>query len=103
MVRFPILYLHGHCPFLGIRRRDINKANLTQLLSAVARGSTVLAKSVTESRIKENLKIVDLDDNEVKLLTEGTAKKRYVYPPFGINFGFPDKLEGKKMKNGVPE
>lgn len=69
----------------------------------VARGSTVLAKSVTESRIKENLKIVDLDNEEVKLLTGGTAKKRYVYPPFGINFGFPDKLEGKKMKNGVPE
>ncbi|KAK8109580.1 NADP-dependent oxidoreductase domain-containing protein [Apiospora kogelbergensis] len=69
----------------------------------VARGSTVLAKSVTESRIKENLKIVDLDEQEVKHLTEGTAKKRYVYPPFGINFGFPDKLEGRKMKNGVPE
>ncbi|ETS82057.1 hypothetical protein PFICI_07059 [Pestalotiopsis fici W106-1] len=70
----------------------------------VARGSTVLAKSVTESRIKENLKIVDLDSKDLDVLAQLTKEKapvRYVYPPFGINFGFPDKQEGKALKNGV--
>ncbi|KAK2589442.1 H/ACA snoRNP pseudouridylase subunit, partial [Conoideocrella luteorostrata] len=64
----------------------------------VARGSTVLAKSVTPSRIKANLEIVKLEADELKSLTDysdGLTKKgelkRYVYPPFGINFGFPDK------------
>ncbi|ORY60648.1 NADP-dependent oxidoreductase domain-containing protein [Pseudomassariella vexata] len=77
----------------------------TVLLSYhVARGSTVLAKSVTESRIVENLKIVDLDDKEMKALAELNKDNvtRYVYPPFGINFGFPDKASGKVMPNGVP-
>lgn len=64
----------------------------------VPRGSTVLAKSVTPSRIESNLKIVKLDDEDVKLLDdyaeelEKTGKvQRFVYPPFGIDFGFPDK------------
>jgi diketogulonate reductase-like aldo/keto reductase len=64
----------------------------------------VLAKSVTESRIKENLKIVDLDDQDLEVLSKLTKEKaplRYVYPPFGINFGFPDKQTGKALKNGV--
>jgi diketogulonate reductase-like aldo/keto reductase len=58
----------------------------------------VLAKSVTPSRIESNLKIVKLDDEDVKLLDgyaeelEKTGKvQRFVYPPFGIDFGFPDK------------
>lgn len=70
----------------------------------VARGITVLAKSVTESRIKDNLKIVDLDSGDLDVLAQLTKEKapvRYVYPPFGINFGFPDKLEGKTLKNGA--
>lgn len=74
----------------------------------VAKGSTVLAKSVNEERIKSNLKIVDLDDGDLKILndySEGLEKEgkvqRFVYPPFGINFGFPDKLEGRKMPNGL--
>ncbi|KAH0593288.1 hypothetical protein MHUMG1_09010 [Metarhizium humberi] len=64
----------------------------------VARGSTVLPKSVTPVRIKANLEIVKLDADDMKVLTDYsddlTKKgelKRYVYPPFGINFGFPDK------------
>lgn len=72
--------------------------------SLVARGSTVLAKSVTESRIKENLKIVDLDADDLEalsVLTKEKAPLRYVYPPFGIDFGFPDKREGKPLTNGV--
>ncbi|KAI8631663.1 Aldo/keto reductase [Xylariaceae sp. FL1651] len=81
----------------------------TVLLSYhVARGATVLAKSVTESRIKSNLEIVDLDAEDMKILNDYSdtlAKEgklqRYVYPPFGINFGFPDKVGGKSMPNGV--
>ncbi|KAG9500412.1 H/ACA snoRNP pseudouridylase subunit [Fusarium musae] len=64
----------------------------------VARGSTVLAKSVTPERITANKTIVDLDDEDMKALndySEDLVKKgevkRYVYPPFGIDFGFPDK------------
>jgi diketogulonate reductase-like aldo/keto reductase len=64
----------------------------------VPRGTTVLAKSVTPSRIEANLKLIKLDDEDVKLLNEygeeleRTGKvQRYVYPPFGIDFGFPDK------------
>lgn len=73
----------------------------TVLLSYhVARGITVIPKSVTESRIKENLKIVDLDAEEVQLLTEKTQKKRHIYPPFGVNLGFPDRTDGRVVKNG---
>ncbi|XXH02179.1 H/ACA snoRNP pseudouridylase subunit [Hypoxylon texense] len=81
----------------------------TVLLSYhVARGSTVLAKSVTESRIKANLEIADLDAEDMKILDDYSASlvkegavQRYVYPPFGINFGFPDKNEGRSLPNGV--
>ncbi|KAM4061181.1 aldo/keto reductase family protein [Hirsutella rhossiliensis] len=71
----------------------------TVLLSYhVARGSTVLAKSVTPARIKSNLDLVELDAADMKLLDDYSADlakkgelKRYVYPPFGVDFGFPDK------------
>ena len=58
----------------------------------------MIAKSVTPSRIESNLKITKLDDEDVKALDgyaeelEKTGKvQRFVYPPFGIDFGFPDK------------
>ncbi|KAK5999013.1 D-galacturonate reductase [Cladobotryum mycophilum] len=78
-------------------RRGISPA--TVLLSYhVARGSTVLPKSVTPSRIKSNHYIVKLDDEDLKLLndysddlTQKGELKRYIYPPFDIDFGFPDK------------
>lgn len=64
----------------------------------VPRGSTVLAKSVTPARIEENTKLVDLDAEDVKLLDDYSNKltkegklQRFVYPPFGVDFGFPDK------------
>jgi diketogulonate reductase-like aldo/keto reductase len=64
----------------------------------VPRGSTVLAKSVTPERIKENMTLIKLDDEDVKLLDDYSDKltkegklQRFVYPPFGIDFGFPDK------------
>lgn len=78
-------------------KRGVSPA--TVLLSYhIARGATVLAKSVTPARIKANADIVKLDDEDMKRLRaysdDLTAKgelKRYVYPPFGIDFGFPDK------------
>lgn len=49
---------------------------------------------MTNSRIESNFKLVKLDGDDVKAL-DGIHKrdgvKRFVYPPFGINFGFPDK------------
>lgn len=71
----------------------------TVLLSYhIARGSTVLAKSVTPERIKANMELVELSKDEMASLTaysQDLADKkqllRYVYPPFGIDFGFPDK------------
>lgn len=70
----------------------------TLTLPLVPRGSTVLAKSVTPDRIKDNLEIIKLDDEDMKLLndySDDLAKnkklQRFVYPPFGIDFGFPDK------------
>ncbi|CAK7272861.1 H/ACA snoRNP pseudouridylase subunit [Sporothrix epigloea] len=64
----------------------------------LARGTTVLAKSVTASRIEENKKVVDLDAEDLDKLNAYSTKlekegklQRFVYPPFGVNFGFPDK------------
>ncbi|KAH6976601.1 GCY protein [Ilyonectria destructans] len=71
----------------------------TVLLSYhLARRSTVLAKSTSETRIKDNLNTVALDEDDMKALGAYSADlavrkelKRYVYPPFGVDFGFPDK------------
>jgi diketogulonate reductase-like aldo/keto reductase len=67
-------------------------------MRAVARGSTVLAKSVTPERIDENKKIIALSEEDMKALNEYSDKltaegkvQRFVYPPFGVDFGFPDK------------
>jgi len=64
----------------------------------VARGSSVLAKSVNPERIKANMEIVKLDASDMKILDDyaiGLTKSgkvvRYVYPAFGVDFGFPDK------------
>ena len=58
----------------------------------VARGISAIPKSVTASRIEENLKIVDLDKDDVAAL-DGIHKtkgfKRFVYPAFGVDLGFP--------------
>lgn len=59
----------------------------------IARGSSVLAKSVTPSRIEENMKLVKLSDKDIATLdsiSQGGVK-RFVYPEFGVDFGFPDK------------
>ncbi|OBT69038.1 hypothetical protein VE03_01295 [Pseudogymnoascus sp. 23342-1-I1] len=58
------------------------------------RGSTVIAKSVQPSRIDQNNKIVDLDAGDMEALEniyKSAGIKRYVYPAFNVDFGFPDK------------
>ncbi|KAH0422577.1 d-galacturonic acid reductase [Colletotrichum camelliae] len=90
--------LMSAAPVVKIAEKRGVSASTVLLSYHVARGSTVIAKSVTPARIKANLEIVKLDDEDMKelraYLDDLTAKKelkRYVYPPFGIDFGFPDK------------
>ncbi|KAJ9662620.1 H/ACA snoRNP pseudouridylase subunit [Neophaeococcomyces mojaviensis] len=62
----------------------------------VARGVVPLPKSVTPSRIEENFKIVKLSAEQLSALEDisKSGTTRFVYPEFGINFGFPDKDYG---------
>ncbi|PVI05864.1 Aldo/keto reductase [Periconia macrospinosa] len=73
----------------------------TVLLSYhLARDSSVLAKSVTPSRIDENRKLISLDNDDLEKLASVSKKHgftRFVYPAFGVNAGFPDKPEGVDM------
>ena len=61
----------------------------TVLLSyQVSKEHVVLAKSVTPSRIDENMKILKLDASDIAALdnihkVKGTT--RFVYPPFGVS------------------
>ncbi|KAI9875347.1 MAG: hypothetical protein M1830_008593 [Pleopsidium flavum] len=60
----------------------------------VARGISVLAKSVTPSRIDQNGKLLKLDTSDMQTLEQIDTVKgstRFVYPEFGVNFEFPDK------------
>lgn len=73
---------------------------ITRLTCTVARGSSVLAKSVTPARIEANRNLIKLDDADMASITkysnELAANKgfqRFVFPPFGIDFGFPDKVQ----------
>ncbi|KAF2711969.1 Aldo/keto reductase [Pleomassaria siparia CBS 279.74] len=62
----------------------------------LARNSSVVPKSVTPSRIDENRKLISLDADDLSTL-DSISKNgvtRFIYPPFGINLGFPDKTEG---------
>ena len=67
----------------------------TVLISyAVAQGHSVIPKSVTPSRIEENMQIIELDSSDMDALTKISKTKgttRFVYPAFGVNLGFPDK------------
>jgi len=62
-------------------------------------GRVALPKSVTPKRIEENLKVVELSEEDLKLLDSVPERnggiKRFIYPPHGVNFGFPDKDSGK--------
>lgn len=62
----------------------------------VARGTVVLPKSVTPSRIEENFKIIQLSSEQLSALEDisKNGTQRILYPEFGVNFGFPDKNSG---------
>ena len=59
----------------------------------------MLAKSVNPGRIKTNIEsLVSLDEDDMKVLNSYSSQlqkegklMRYVYPSFGVDFGFPDK------------
>lgn len=85
-----LLSWHSMSPFLTFLWNVSN--------SVVARGSSVLAKSVTPSRIEDNRKLVQLDAEDMATIAKYTDSlaatksfQRFVYPPFGVDFGFPDK------------
>jgi glycerol 2-dehydrogenase (NADP+) len=70
------------------------------LIREVARNSSVLAKSVTPSRIDENRKLISLNDTDMESLDAIHKKNgftRFVYPAFGVDVGFSDKPEGIDM------
>ncbi|KAJ5329080.1 hypothetical protein N7541_000790 [Penicillium brevicompactum] len=86
-------------PIVAIaKKRGVTPASI--LLSYhIARGSSVLAKSVTPARIEANrADLIKLDDEDLAVLrkysdglkAEGKLQ-RFVFPPFGYTFGFPDK------------
>lgn len=55
---------------------------------SVARGITPLPKSVTATRIAENLKVVPLDSSDIEALNDIHKTKgltRFVYPAFGVS------------------
>ncbi|KAF7716207.1 Aldo/keto reductase family protein [Penicillium ucsense] len=79
-------------------KRGVSPASV--LLSwHIARGSSVLAKSVNPDRIEANRKdLIRLDDDDMatiqKYIDELAATnsfQRLVFPAFGKTFGFPDK------------
>ncbi|KAK0655110.1 NADP-dependent oxidoreductase domain-containing protein [Cercophora newfieldiana] len=85
-------------PVVKIAEKHGVKPAAVLLSYHIPRGSTVLAKSVTPERIDENKKLIDLDAEDIKLLDDYSNKltqegklQRFVYPPFGVDFGFPDK------------
>ncbi|KAJ6108512.1 hypothetical protein N7523_009835 [Penicillium sp. IBT 18751x] len=80
------------------KKRNVTPA--TVLLSwHIARGSSVLAKSVTPERIEANRSdLIHLDAEDmatIRMYSETLAAtksfQRFVFPPFGVTFGFPDK------------
>ncbi|KAH8884236.1 Aldo/keto reductase [Thozetella sp. PMI_491] len=85
-------------PVVKIAEKHGATAAAVLLSYHIPRGSTVLAKSVTPERIEANKKLLKLDDEDMKLLndysdalTKDGKLQRFVYPPFGVDFGFPDK------------
>jgi glycerol 2-dehydrogenase (NADP+) len=81
---------------LEVAKKHSVSAGCVLLSYHLARNSSVLAKSVTPSRIDENRKLISLDDSDMEKLASMTKDgvKRFVYPPFGVNCGFPDKPDG---------
>lgn len=56
----------------------------------VARGVVVLPKSVTEKRIIDNFKVIDLTADELSVLNDlhKETTKRFVKPDWGVDLKF---------------
>ena len=69
------------CILLSYHSKCSHGLGYFKLIIAVARGSVVLAKSVTPSRIEENMKVVKLSPTDVASLDEISKNgiKRFVY------------------------
>lgn len=88
--------LSWHSAFLICDDAEYSLANYFP----VARGSSVLAKSVTPSRIEANrADLIHLDKEDMDTIAKysnslaaSKSFQRFVFPPFGVNFGFPDKM-----------
>jgi len=78
---------------LAVARDKGVSAGCVLLSYHVKRGCSVLAKSVNESRIEENMRLVELDEGDMRALGRLSEKgvTRFVYPSFGVDLGFPDK------------
>ena len=64
----------------------------------MSRGITTIPKSVTPERITTNARVVQLDNDDLASLKEysdGLERdnnvKRFVYPSFKVDLGFPDR------------
>lgn len=86
------------CCCLGNTHGGNRSADKTSYKITVYRGSTVLPKSTNPDRIEANAKLIELDAEDQKLLNDYSEQlvkegkvQRYIYPPFGVDFGFPDK------------
>jgi glycerol 2-dehydrogenase (NADP+) len=76
-----------------IAKKNSVDAGTVLLSYLVGRGIVVLPKSVTPSRIEDNMKIIDLSDDEMKTLNELAAsgkQHRFVKPDWGVDLGFKD-------------
>ncbi|KAL1842804.1 hypothetical protein VTJ49DRAFT_4133 [Mycothermus thermophilus] len=86
-------------PVVQVAEKHGAKPAAVLLSYHLARGSTVIAKSVTPERIRENIDtLLELDAEDMQKLNDYSAQltregklQRFVYPPFGVDFGFPDK------------
>lgn len=82
----------------GIAEKHGVSATSVLLSYHVSRGVTALPKSVTPDRITANLQTIQLDDKDLSVLTEYSSGlerdgkvKRFIYPGFKVDLGFPDR------------
>ncbi|KAK3354481.1 NADP-dependent oxidoreductase domain-containing protein [Neurospora tetraspora] len=85
-------------PVVKVAEKHGVKPTTVLLSYHLYRGSTVLPKSTNPDRIEANAKLIELDAEDQKLLNDYSEQlvkegkvQRYIYPPFGVDFGFPDK------------
>ncbi|KAK8858672.1 hypothetical protein IAR55_002901 [Kwoniella newhampshirensis] len=85
--------LHDDPDLVAIAKKH-GVSTATVLISwPIQRGIVVLPKSVTPSRIEQNLNVIDLDKDDLDKLgkiAEGGKQQRFGTPPWGSDFGFPD-------------